>query len=338
MGRISMRAFIIIELFLAMAVNVVSAAENKLEDCQNIVSSKLCLTNYIEYQNNIPQLQNIKLSQERKCETIPEEIKQYFLEVYSELPLLSQRLICNLERIYIEKGAPYAGLVDKFYDLHDVNKNSKQSTLVKVLGHFMSINLDARITKKETCAAAELRRFSSHVADGNSELINSQISFEVNNDNTSCDLYSTLLHESGHVLDFSNNYFSSPASDWFKFSFVYLPDDTNDTIAAIIDPIYVKKYDDGLLLIEDIPKAFQSIYSSSFVSFYATTDAAEDFAELYTLIMSKYPKKIILNGVGSSVDLLNNNELFKQKTQFIKNQMNSDSIKMTVVPFYILLI
>lgn len=314
----------------------------ELESCDAITRKLLCVTDYLpEGEPSVDDsLGSIKKMQNRTCKSGHEEVKDYFMQVYKTTPETVQKLICNVNVIFLEQGEeiPYGGAVSYVYDIDDVKNEEMhegyKSFDVKVIGQSLSINVDYRITLRETCTEGAQRRLNARFAapsDSSAQHLLPKYTFE--NDDTSCDFRTTLIHEAGHIFDFANDDISD-YDQWALISFMSIE---GENPKPKLSPLF---FSESPLALSVAKTYLEEFSRSPFVTFYAFTSPIEDFAEEFVNMFEGY-KYTIADADGTNlVDIQSNNITVpsrKSKINFMKTIFNSTDIKLKVVPKYITL-
>lgn len=271
-------------MFLALALysSLAFAETTDLVACEQITRSLMCVTDATVWDESKTEIENAQVEQSRACREGKDDIKDYVMEVYKSTPPTVQLAICNLKAIYIEETeSGYGARVQSYFDFNDmINErevNGKKVVDIKVLGTSMNINAPSRIVRRESCSEMHTRWLRGYFK---AEVPVDQLPhYEfTGNDDASCGFRETLIHESGHIVDFAAGYMGiNPI--WAEQSFTELVTRAGAEYIPNFDPALVQgMWYDGLEL--DQAGALISAFSnSSFISFYGFVHPFEDFAD-----------------------------------------------------------
>lgn len=277
------------------------------ENCRDHIKTVMCLVDPGE-EGKIPK-------EGRPCLAGGENYAHFFETLYDNYPPALQRMFCSLNYIYVEKkffGTAYAGLI---YDEKG-----------KILGAQMGIRqsvLDEQLNLTTWSSWKEQLSFGG-VKDSYTVLPHLPKYETASPSHLSDFLYFVVAHEFGHIFDFANNVNKTKncpenpdkqeqpecemdENGWGGISWI-----TDKKAKAENEFTYRTslcfywcegKTIDSLL----IPKLYNDLFATQFISTYATTQPWDDFADslAYFLMNRHLSSSVVLhNSEGESYNIM----------------------------------
>ncbi|MES2526688.1 MAG: hypothetical protein V4598_06355 [Bdellovibrionota bacterium] len=318
--------------FLAILIFVSSSLAHSadLAGCRPQLEKSLCyslpVNHWTSDSDNL--VSSLKSWQERKCSTVPANLKQTLLSVYDQYPKEIQKAFCEIKKVFIVSGeVSYGALADYYFDLATVKVQTAEWNprfSGKPIGYVLEISEKNRF-KGETGAAYFTRVLRARF--GNASATPDQLPLAEYTDpfGTNGALATTIVHELGHMLGRAQKVTSTyflPLSEgnWSKISFK-LDSGSYSLRHALND--YEQRMGMKSLDLNDVQPTFDLFRKSGVATLYGATVPQEDLAEFFML---NYYGNLKWSVGGKIVfDLqkeMATNPAFKAKRDIIQNLMS----------------
>jgi len=311
--------------------------------CRELILKNTCLVaSDIKYESQKTYISNLASAQNQKCENGSDLYAKELYDLFPSLPEHSQKAFCHIKKIFIVPGdVDFGGKAQEHYDLKNIkfriNKHGKKEFGLKTDGFILSLSKLYRFDIKETAEEFANRglqqSFGVNVRKNGLHPYFPKI--KIKSKTTLSSLYTTLVHETGHFLDYSKEH---TATFYYEGNFY-------DYQASAFTNIgwHFYQREDGSFLRSPFPNVEESLSPSarpyeaynanfyiealersSFSSLYALNAPQEDFAEHYmhTVLDMDYSiwdgdVKLLSNSHRSS------NEGFNAKTDYILKNLEA---------------
>jgi hypothetical protein len=295
--------------------------------CVSKIEQSICpISSVFQWDSNQTDLENLNRRQNLECIGDSSIYLNDITEVFNELPAQAKNAFCYIERIYIIHGETRFGGQASWAFEQTGEIDDEGYVEVRHKGFILWLSKKYRFDLKESNAefmTRSLQQYSFQVDVFNDGLDPRLPVWHQTDGPHESSLYTTILHEIGHFIDFALNLTSSTIridqngnhireNEWAKFSWFW--DITSESYKPVIDAIIRR---------DDVPMDNWRLYvdtlmKSRFVSSYATTSLQEDFAETYAAFNSLASYELI----SSENEVLyttyqSRNDAITQKYEFI---------------------
>jgi hypothetical protein len=316
MSEISQFMKIALALFFA-SFPFLSIPANASQDCQEKLAKAICIV-------NSPVKEPDRYKPNRPC--IEGETKRYSVQVldaYGSFPAPVKKILCSVQTIYIEKdffGTAWSAAVD-------------ESDPQEMLLGLNIRELDAQLRLESFLSWFEQLSFGGAKDFTISPLL-PMISIDPPRWKSATFLTNTLLHESGHLLDYKYGFNKFVCSDpnkckplpgsWGEIAWLSnsTPRPDNDFDQRPL--ICINRCQAVHLDPKKSTEFYRDLFQSGFVSQLSAISPMEDFAETFSLYerINAMDQQINLkdtNGNLYDVKLVLKSDPLKQKVKFIEN-------------------
>lgn len=249
-----------------------------ITDCRANIKSSLCILKKKEVGD----------SNRQECQPGSKKYIDLIQNIYDLYPPVLQKMFCSIRSINIEEG------LDSTAYAYDLGKSN--GVILGIRRSVLDKNLDLQTwaSWKEQLSFGNINE--DYMSSNTLPVLGVSVLSKVNDF-----LYYALAHEFAHFLDYANdiNQFvdcdieldSCPTTSgsWSELSWTSDLDRTQeDTFDGIKDFCFYS-CEEKYLDISNIPELYDSLYETTFISTYATTNPWDDFAESFAFyIMDKY--------------------------------------------------